>query len=282
MEKFCVITNSSKESVKETAREIQTFLENRGKKCIVTKDHPDRPEKYTDVSEIPLDTECAIVLGGDGTLIQAAVDLKDRNLSLVGVNLGKLGFLTEVEKSGLTTALHRLVEGPVKIEHRMMLKGKVKCRDGNEYTDYGLNDIVLFRTGFHSLITVQVFCNGALLDTFTGDGVLVCTPTGATGYNLAAGGPVVAPESRLFTITPICPHSLNKRSFVVPGEDRIKLILCPWRQEGEEAILSFDSRLHNPIRTGDEVEIIRAEEETRLIKLTDLSFFDILRNKLNK
>ena len=150
-------------------------------------------------------------------------------------------------------------------------------------TEYSLNDIIISRSGFCSLIAVNVYLNGMLIDSFSGDGVLVCTPTGSTGYNLSAGGPVIAPETQMFTITPICPHSLNKRSFVVSAQDTVTLELCQ-RKEGvcEDAVVSFDGRIRNSVKVGERVDIRRAAGVTKLIKLTDMNFFDILRSKLNK
>ena len=281
MEHFCIIANSDKENAGRVTEHIREFLLRSGKHCVVTENRPKSPGHYTNVHEVPADAECVIVVGGDGTLIQAAVDLKDRDVMLVGVNLGTLGFLTEVEEQGMDAALRRLLQDDFLVERRMMMKGTVECLDGSSYHEYSLNDIIISRSGFCGMILVKVYLNGDLIDTFDGDGVIVCTPTGSTGYNLSAGGPVMAPQSRMFTITPICPHSLNKRSFVVSAQDEVTLEMCR-RKEGDEAVLSFDGRLKKEILVGERVHIEIAKQETKLIRLTDLSFFDILRSKLNK
>ena len=181
----------------------------------------------------------------------------------------------------MDAALRRLLQDDFLVERRMMMKGTVECLDGSSYHEYSLNDIIISRSGFCGMILVKVYLNGDLIDTFDGDGVIVCTPTGSTGYNLSAGGLVMAPQSRMFTITPICPHSLNKRSFVVSAQDEVTLEMCR-RKEGDEAVLSFDGRLKKEILVGERVHIEIAKQETKLIRLTDLSFFDILRSKLNK
>lgn len=283
MEKFCVITNSIKDKAESTACYIQDYLLRAGKQCVVTRDLPECPGQFTDLNEIPSDTECVIIVGGDGTLIQAAVDLRDWDVPLVGINLGTLGFLTEVEEQHIDQALCRLVEDDFQVETRMMMEGTVSGGEEEPYTEYSLNDIIISRSGFCSLIAVNVYLNGMLIDSFSGDGVLVCTPTGSTGYNLSAGGPVIAPETQMFTITPICPHSLNKRSFVVSAQDTVTLELCQ-RKEGvcEDAVVSFDGRIRNSVKVGERVDIRRAAGITKLIKLTDMNFFDILRSKLNK
>ena len=281
MEHFCVITNSGKENAERVAEHIREVLLRCGKHCVITRERADQPGHFTNLSEVPKEAECVIVAGGDGTLIQAAVDLKDRDVMLVGVNLGTLGFLTEVEEQGIDAALNRLVRDDFRVERRMMMHGTVECLDGYSYQEYSLNDIIISRSGFCGMILVKVYLNGDLIDTFDGDGVIVCTPTGSTGYNLSAGGPVMAPQSKMFTITPICPHSLNKRSFVVSAQDEVVLEMCR-RKEGDEAVISFDGRLKRAIEVGERVRITIAEQETKLIRLTDLSFFDILRSKLNK
>ena len=281
MDRFCIITNTSKESADRIAEHIREVLMRCGKECQITSDNPDIPGKYTNLNEVPEDVECVIVIGGDGTMIQAAVDLKDRDVMLVGVNLGTLGYLTEVEEQGIDEAMERLAHDDFRVERRMMMRGTVECLDGSTYEEYSLNDIIISRSGFCGIILVKVYLNGALVDSFDGDGVLVCTPTGSTGYNLSAGGPVMAPTSKMFTITPICPHSLNKRSFVVSAADEVVLEMC-MRKPTDEAVISFDGRLKKEIRTGERVRIELAPQETKLIRLTDLSFFDILRSKLNK
>ncbi|WP_343208455.1 NAD(+)/NADH kinase [Anaerolentibacter hominis] len=283
MEKFCVIANAEKKKSSELANYIQTYLVNRGKSCRIMEDVLHSDGRYTDVSQIPEGTECVLVIGGDGTLIQAAVDLIHRDIPLVGINLGTLGFLNEVEEHNIEKALRRLTEDKFTVENRMMLAGHTVCGEKTGKEDYALNDVVISKAGHTSMIKVKVYINGGLIDSFVGDGVIVCTPTGSTGYNLSAGGPVTVPETTVFTITPICPHSLNKRSLVVSSGECITLEICQ-RKEGilEEAIASFDGRFGGDLRVGDKVEIVQAQGSTKLIKLTDMSFFDILRNKLNK
>jgi len=280
MDHFCVITNREKDTDKNVARRIQEFLTAQGRSCMILGRLKGRSEGYTDASQIPANVECCICVGGDGTLIQAAIDLIQRNIPLVGVNLGTLGFLTEVDISGLEHALLRLVHDDCTILHRMMLYGHVWKAGKSAYSNYGLNDIVLARSGRSSLISVRVSLNDRLIDTYIGDGVIVCTPTGSTGYNLSAGGPIIEPEMDAITITPICPHSLNKRTLVVSPDSVITLELGGWKDDTTTAMVAFDGKEKDMLEFGDRVVLRRARESTSVVKLTDMSFFDIMRSKL--
>jgi NAD+ kinase len=286
MDRFCVITNSDKDSNYETANFVKEFLESKGKQCVITKNVLIKKadwEGYTDVTEIPEDTECAIVLGGDGTIIQAANDLAYKDIPILGVNLGTLGFLTAIEKQDVESALLKLFDNRCVIENRMMLKGEVYCDDKKITSSFALNDFVVGKRGFFRLISIQVYVNEELVDTYIADGIIISTPTGSTGYNLSAGGPVLAPDIKAMIITPICPHSLNNRSLVVSAEDKIVLKIGRSKaRQPDEAVTISDGRMVMDIKTGDRIEITKAVQETKIVKLTDTSFFDRLRNKLGQ
>ena len=171
---------------------------------------------FTAVQDIPKVAECAIVLGGDGTMIQAAIDLVHCDVPILGVNTGTLGFLTEVECQNLEEALERLLKDDYTTESRIMLKETAKFKGEDSRTScYALNDMVIAKQGECRLITVKVFHGEELVDIYRADGLIVATPTGSTGYNLSAGGPVLVQGLHATVITPICAHSLNKRSTFV-------------------------------------------------------------------
>lgn len=280
MEHFCVITNSSKDPEYRKSKEIYEYLKSRGKSCVITTDYAEHfkgTQAYTNVAEIPKETECAIVLGGDGTFIQAAVDIRGR-IPLLGVNLGTLGFLTETEQSGIAQTLERLIADDCRIEERMMLKGV--CH--KEQTEYALNDIVITKSGSCRLVQLELFVNGELIETYAADGLIISTPTGSTGYNLSAGGPVMAPKVQAIVITPICPHSLNKRSMVISGEDELTIRLSKGKEyRTDTAEVVFDGKSMADIVSGDRITIGRAKETTKVVKMTQHSFFGILRDKLS-
>lgn len=284
MEKFCIITNTDKDKDYQTARKIKEFLEKEGKRCVITKDHIKHSAEYTaytDVSEIPEDTECAIVLGGDGTFIQAANDMLYWDIPMIGINLGTLGYLAEVEQQNIKEAFQKLFCNQYKIENRMMLKGTINFGEGELYKGVALNDIVISKGGLCRVISIKLFINGELIDRYIADGMIISTPTGSTGYNLSAGGPVLAPDIKAMIITPICPHSLNKRSLVISSEDKIMIEVGRSKKVNiDEAIVTLDGRVGFQMQSGDRIEIKKAVQETKVIKLTDSSFFTILKNKL--
>lgn len=286
MKKFCIIANREKDENLEFTNWIIDYL-NKKKISVFVAEERDRENDgfYTEASSIPEDTDTAIVLGGDGTILQAAHDLISLNIPIMGINLGTLGFLAETEKQNISMALEALLNNNYKIEKRMMLKA---CVDRNKHMDHGshsyttaLNDIVIARSGFSRIIGVSIYVNGAHLNDFRGDGVIISTPTGSTGYNLSAGGPVVTPEADLIIITPICPHSLNARSIVVTGQDKVLIQIQESKKtQEEEAIATIDGSRAIKLEAGDCIEIHKASEETKLIRVDNSSFFQILRSKL--
>lgn len=293
MEKFCVLANVEKDKDYETAEYVRGLIEANHRECIIVKDRfvedSNAKKDFFDVKEIPADVECIIILGGDGTMIQAANDLYDLDIPLLGVNLGTLGFLTEVEKQNIEEALKRLYDDRYKVEKRMMLMGKAhielsKKEDRtNEYNGLALNDFVISKDGVCRLITLHVYVNGELLDTYVADGIIVSTPTGSTGYNLSAGGPVLAPEVKAMIVTPICPHSLNKRSLVVSHHDLLEIVVGKSKENSDdEAVLITDGAITMELTTNDKLILKEADAETKIIKLTDCSFYRRLRDKLSR
>ena len=273
MEKFCILTNKEKDENLLVTQKVQACLSGYGKQAFVLVD--DFSEKTGKrISEIEAD--CVLVLGGDGTLIRAANRLLDTGIPLFGINLGTLGFLTETGIAGMEQALELLVNGEYDMETRMMLQ----VNAGEDFEDTALNDVVITRSGFSRLISVRVYVNEKLVDTYRGDGVIVATPTGSTGYNLSAGGPVVLPNASLIVITPICPHSLNARSIIVSDKDSLRLVIEKEKKtQEEEAIVTVDGRNAKELRAADWITIEKSAGVTYLVKLKDRTFFEILREK---
>lgn len=267
MNKFYVITNRSKDVSLETTTRIRNYIQKRGKECILVEDGKD----------VLKDADCVLVLGGDGTLIRAARELRSNDIPMIGVNLGTLGYLTEVEVQNIESAIDQLIENKAVVEARMMLKGTVN----NESEDVALNDIVLTRLGSLCIIHFNIYVNGALLNSYQADGVIVSTPTGSTGYNLSAGGPIVEPTASMIVITPICSHALNTSSIVLSADDEIILEVGQGRDgKIEEAGVSFDGERNLKVHTGDRIVIRKAKDTTKLLKLSKISFLEILRKKM--
>ena len=237
MKHFLIYTNKHKDQKLATTKRIQNYLETKGCTVKLKVKESDWKEEADSVAEeeatdIPLDVDCMIVLGGDGTVLQAARETKKILVPIIGVNLGTVGYMTEIELSGLEESLDRLIRDDFKKERRMMLNGKVCCADGTVSEGWALNDIVISRSGSLQIIEFNIYVNGQLLNHYKADGMIVTTPTGSTGYNLSAGGPLVEPKAKLITLTPICPHSLNQRSIILSPEDEI-VIEIPGGREGK-------------------------------------------------
>ncbi len=284
MDKYCIIANSNKDENFELTQIIKDYLEEHNKICIIPKRCEDVNKKdfgYADIDSIPDEVECAIVLGGDGTIIQAASKLATKDIPIFGVNLGTLGFLAEIEKHDIIKSLDCLMEDNLWIERRMMLSGVVEHEGKKSFKGRALNDVVITRSGFSRIIKVMIYINGELVDTYRGDGVIISTPTGSTAYNLSAGGPIATPSSNTMIITPVCPHTLISRSIIVSATDKIVVeIGLSKKTQKEEAIATFDGNIGLDLETGDRIEICKTKEETKLIKINNISFFEILRNKI--
>ena len=287
MKRFCVITNRDKEDSNRKAVYIQEYLEQKGGKCLILENRRVISEgvlHYTEADKIPEETECVLVLGGDGTMIQAAIDLVHSKLPILGINMGTVGFLTEVEPQNLERALDLMLQDKYTIENRIMLRESSVTPTGTSSGKacYALNDVVLSKRGDCRLITIKVYINDELADIYRADGLIISTPTGSTGYNLSAGGPVMVPDTEATVITPICAHSLNKRSLVVSAMDRIVLELGQTKDfQEDEAVLVVDGRTVWGLSTGDRLEVLVPEDQTRIVKLSGVSFYKKMRDKLN-
>ena len=284
MKKFALLTNYSKDKRLVYTRMIKTYItENGGSYWIpryISEPDKDGDQRY-DFSDMPEDIECVLVLGGDGTLLQAARELLQRHIPLLGINLGTLGFLTSAEKSELPKCLDSVLDDSCSIDERMMLEGVVYHGSEKIQMNIALNDVIIARAGFSRLVELKIYVNGELLSIYNADGIIVSTPTGSTGYSLSAGGPIIFPQTDVIVITPICPHSLQARSLVVSGEDRIMIEIGRRRKtQKEEAMVTFDGRSAQQLETGDRIEIYKAQETTQLIRLKGRSFYQVLQNKI--
>lgn len=283
MEHFYVITNPTKDAELKTAHSIREYLIRQGKTCIVdmgTK-RPDK-EGYTYKEQISEDIDCIIVLGGDGTLLQAVIDLAEKDIPFLGINLGTLGFLAEVNKSGIEASLDKLIQDDYEIEKRMMLVGKSYGEEGMKDTARALNDIVITRKGSLQIINFNIYVNGKFLHHYHADGMIVCTPTGSTGYSLSAGGPIVEPKASLIVLSPICPHSMQSRSIVLSSEDVITVEIEKGRDgDTQEVEAIFDGSHKVALRTGEKIEIRKSEKTTGIVKLSQASFLEVLHRKMS-
>ena len=280
MKHFLIYTNHHKDPKRETTNRIKMYLEKKGQKCtIITNSDGNVPKE----EDIPENADCMIVLGGDGTMLRAAWDTKKGHIPLIGVNMGTLGYMTEVEPENLEEALDKLINGDYEMESRMMLHGTVIKENGEVYEEWALNDVAISRSGSLKLIKLDIYVNGQLLNAYNADGMIVTTPTGSTGYSLSAGGPIVNPIAKLIMLTPICPHTLNSRSIILSSEDIIE-IRIPKGREGEDQKLeaNFDGSHVAAVQTGDLIQIQRSEKTTEIIKISKAGFLDVLHRKMSE
>ncbi len=284
MNKFYVIANSQKDMDFAMADKISEYIIAKGGTCVCQKrDIGKEGIKYNsaDASLIPEGTECVIVLGGDGTLIQAARDLSSINVPVFGINIGTLGYLTEIDMEQAFPAIDRIMADEYNIDTRMILRGRVYRGDDKLYSDIALNDIVINRMGSLKIINFDIFVNGEYLITYPADGLIVSTPTGSTAYNLSAGGPIVRPQTDCIVMTPVCPHVLNKSSVIFGGEDVLEVRMTPSRSGVEERVVTFDGTDYINLVSGDRIVISRSDTRASLIRIGKHNFLQILRNKLS-
>lgn len=274
MNRFFIVTNDGKDTDYKVTNKVKHLLEDAGKTCILCEKDAD---KRIVKEAIPADIDCAIVIGGDGSLIEVARALPEHDIPILGVNMGTLGYLTEVEISHIDDAIAKIVAEDFTTESRMMLEGVFE--NGNR--DISLNDIIVSRKGALRVIHFDLFVNGELLNSYEADGVIISTPTGSTAYNLSAGGPIVEPTASMIVITPICSHALNTSSIVLSADDVIEICIGEGRNGTiEEVIVAFDGADTVTLFTGDSVKIHKSEAVTKIMKLSKVSFLEILRRKM--
>ncbi|MCK9216739.1 MAG: NAD(+)/NADH kinase [Firmicutes bacterium] len=225
------------------------------------------------------ESDIIIVLGGDGTLLNIARQSAPYNVPLFGVNLGYLGFLTEVEENNLYPALEDLISGEYEIEKRMMLVATVE-KDGIELEkSIALNDVGITKGPFSRIISLGIYINDSFVDLYSADGVIVSSPTGSTAYSLSAGGPIVSPDLEVLIITPICPHILHSRPLVISNKDIVQIEVC---MNDTEVMLTLDGQQGYKVKSGDIVTVGQSKYYTSLIKLKNRDFFQVLRQKMSE
>ncbi len=266
MKYFYIITNKTKDPENKMTEYIKNYLEERGSVC---------------TENLAL-VECVLVLGGDGTLLRAATDLAHVNVPFLGINMGSLGFLAEVDRTGIDGALDMLMANEFAIESRMMLLGVINDQKDPGRHNRALNDIVILGNTSMQLIYFNVYVNGLLLKRYVADGMIVSTPTGSTGYNLSAGGPIVEPNAELMVMTPLNPHSLHSRSIVLSAEDEVTIEIAADKYGMEQqADVIFDGNRRVSLITGDRIKISKSEKTTAILKLSTTNFLEILHRKMS-
>jgi NAD+ kinase len=255
IERVSIVTHTGKREAVEIEAQIREFLAGRG---IEVRDR---------------DPDLVVSLGGDGTVLRAAHFAHDADAPLLGVNLGRLGYLTEVDAGDHLAALERVSQGAFHLEERMMLS----CQGDHDVAYVGMNEVLVERTSRHRLVRLQVRVGGERLAAFGADGIIVATPTGSTAYALSAGGPIVDPRAACLIVVPVSPHMILTRPFVLAPDETVEITID---QEGEEASLSLDGALGCGLEAGARVLVRRHPRPLRMVRLSGPGFLERLRVKL--
>ncbi|MEW5865905.1 MAG: NAD(+)/NADH kinase [Bacillota bacterium] len=276
-----VIAHLGKQAAIDAARDLLKFLPEHGAEVLLDADaarYFGIPEFSFGHDRVAEKIDMAVVLGGDGALLNAARRLAGTELPLLGVNVGHLGFLTEVELPDLYNALDMVLSGRYAVEERMMLRAQVYRREQGVVKEFiGLNDVVVTKGAFARMIRLKTYIGPSLIGTYPADGAIVASPTGSTGYSLSAGGPIVNPAIDTLILTFICPHTLAARSFVISNQDSVRIVLIA---PSEEVMLTVDGQVGYRLENRDEVVATAATTKTRLVKLGRRGFYEVLRTRL--
>ncbi len=269
----------SREALKLT-RELSQWLTERGVDVYFDRELGEvgygTPVERTSLSSL---ADIVIVLGGDGTFLAAARLVSESDVPILGINLGRLGFLTEINREEIYPMMEYLLAGEYEIEDRNMLAVTILRSDDRVGEFLVLNDAVVNKGAVARIIDLQVFIDGAYITTFKADGIILSTPTGSTAYSLSAGGPIVYPTLPVTIITPICPHILTNRPLVVSNESNIKVEVTS--SDATDIFLTLDGRGGIPLRRGDIVEAVMGEHAVKVIKSPFIDYFRILKAKLS-
>jgi NAD+ kinase len=235
------------------------------------------PLEVLDESQLAASVDLIVVLGGDGTMIATARLLDNRDVPVVGINFGSLGYLTEVRVEEMTTALDAILAGDYRIDRRVMLTAELWRGEERLLRNRALNDVVVSKSALARIVEIETRLDSQLVNVFRADGLIVSTPTGSTAYNLSAGGPIIYPSMNAVVITPICPHTLSNRPLVVPDTAQIEIVL---RTPREEVALTLDGQVGLPLEANDRVRISKSRTTFNLVQPLNRNYFEVLRGKL--
>lgn len=275
-----VVPNWQKENMQEVIAQIKTFFGKYNVPVYVVpgKDpllHLASPIK--EIQEWPKKTDLVIVLGGDGTFLRVARELAYTDLPMLGINLGHKGFLAEIEVEKLSFSLQQLIDGNYQLEERMMLQTEIMRAEKTFASAICLNDVIISRGPFSRIVELDTYINDDFLESYPGDGVIIASPTGSTGYSLSAGGPVVHPALNVLVVTPICPHLLYQRSVIVNKDDLVTVIIAT---EYADIFLTLDGQEGFALNYNDCVRVRKAECAAKVITFADSNFYKLLHDKL--
>jgi len=270
MKKIIILGDKSKKKIRETINELEPLFRKKSHLSIIDISDEDELEKVS--------ADLVFVFGGDGTILSASRKLNSKQIPLIGVHLGKFGFLADLTSREINDSLEKIFAGEYVISQRMLLTCKVIRSKQVINETLGLNDAVISRTSLSRLISIKLYINEKIVTTYSSDGLIVSTPAGSTAHSLSAGGPIVTPDMEAFIITPICPHTLSNRPLVVSGDSKIEMEQI---SESKGVGLTVDDQIYFDVKLGDRIVIEKAKNKLQLIDIQTRTFFDVLREKLN-
>ena len=281
MNRIGIAVNQNKPSAIEVAKQLIDLLESKGVTVWIDSDVADkvgRRDISLPVDEFPGRVQLVFVLGGDGTLLGIARKLAVHDLPILGINLGHLGFLSEEEPNDLPNAVERVLQGDYHLEKRMMLEASV-IRNGQViHQGIALNDVGIAKGSFGRMVTLSVYVDDMYVDKYSGDGLILSTPTGSTAYSLSCGGPIVSPHINVILITPICPHTLSSRPIIIQKDQEIRVEVSATHND---IGMTIDGQVGFILEVGDQIIVRKSPHYTTLMKWQERGFFDVLRQKLN-
>lgn len=274
MSHVLIVANWKKEQSHSLSDEIVAYLQEKGIPVTIFRTTDEGKEL-----EVPDDIDVAVSLGGDGTVLYCARYLHDRGIPILAVNLGTFGYITEVSKDEWKEELDLFLAGKSKLSRRLMLRVEV-VRDGKKvFSCHGLNEMVVTSSGISKVVNLSMDINGTFGGLFRADGIIVATPTGSTGYSLAAGGPILDVELNALAVTPVCPFTLSNRPLVVDGETQISVTVIPDQRTG--LMLTVDGQQNFLLREKDVITVEKARSKALLVYSGKRSYIEVIRDKLN-
>ncbi|MBR5543665.1 MAG: NAD(+)/NADH kinase [Oscillospiraceae bacterium] len=281
MKKVLLNPNPSRDIGLECTKKVSEFFKQNGVSVFISEEIPDAATcgaTLCDFESVSKEVDAIISFGGDGTLLDTANQVCDLDVPILGINIGRIGYMAELESHELNY-LQNIIDGNFKVEERMMIDVSV-VRDGTEiYTGVALNDVVVMKTGLIWTIDMDIYADNMFISRYSGDGVIFATPTGSTAYSLSAGGPIIDPSSKNITITPVCAHALTAKPIVLSSDRVIKIV--PQNAQNRAVSVSLDGNEGIEVKSGDCFFIKKSRRTTKLIHVKDTNFYDVLYTKLS-
>ncbi len=269
-----------KQSVISVLDEVVTYFKEHGIRVLLATDAAEKmgyKELACELEVMKQEINIGITLGGDGTLLNTAREIARAGVPICGINLGQLGFLTEVELPDVTAALDRLIHGEYQIEERVMLDAMILRQGVILPISSALNDVVISKSGVSRMIKLKLYVDNESTANYAADGLIIATATGSTGYSLSAGGPIVNPKLKVMILTPICPHTLDAKSLVIGEDEEVKISMVA---NHEDAVLTIDGQSMYNLLSDDIVLVKRAPFRAKFVKFSGRSYYETLRSKL--